>query len=189
MPRKFSEVFPTWIWFFLALPLGVLFFYFWQRRKNLTLTRLPLPVIRRLRYVEPNSIPIDTRPSYDMSEMEEAYDTDHVFEISTASLDKEASRMKSISFEPAAVTHTDDLKKIEGIGPKIAGLLNANGITSFQQLADTSPEWLDELLTGAKLRRLADPSTWSEQAQLAASGDWDALRELQGTLKGGRRKA
>lgn len=189
MPRRFSEVFPTWIWFFLALPLGVLFFYFWQRRQKLTLARLPLPVIRRMRYIEPDSIPIDTRPAYDMSEMEEAYDTDHVFEMSAAALAKETSRMHSVSFESAVAPNADDLKKIEGIGPKIAGLLNENGITTFQQLAVTPLERLDELLIGAKLRRIADPGTWPEQAQLAAAGDWDALRELQGTLKGGKRKA
>jgi hypothetical protein len=37
------------------------------------------------------------------------------------------------------------------------------------------------------LLRLADPVAWREQAALAATGEWEALEALQGTLKGGRR--
>jgi hypothetical protein len=35
--------------------------------------------------------------------------------------------------------------------------------------------------------RLADPTTWPEQAGIAAKGDWEALEQLQAMLKGGRR--
>ena len=34
---------------------------------------------------------------------------------------------------------------------------------------------------------MIDPSTWPEQASLAAAGEWDALQALQDELKGGRR--
>jgi predicted flap endonuclease-1-like 5' DNA nuclease len=83
----------------------------------------------------------------------------------------------------------DDLTKIEGIGPKIAGVLNAAGITTFGQLAGADPEHLRQILGSAdpRLLRLADPATWPEQARLAAAGDWDALRALLATLKGGQR--
>ena len=82
----------------------------------------------------------------------------------------------------------DDLKVIEGIGPKIAGVLNAAGIVSFQQLADLSPARILEILGNAdpRLLRLADPATWPQQARLAAAGAWDELQKLTDQLKGGR---
>ncbi len=87
----------------------------------------------------------------------------------------------------AASGQPDDLKVIEGIGPKIAALLNAAGITTFAQLTQTEVSRLDQLLVEANLRRLADPGTWPEQAKLAAAGDWDAFKKLTDELKGGRR--
>jgi hypothetical protein len=33
-----------------------------------------------------------------------------------------------------------------------------------------------------------DPTTWPEQAKLAAAGDWDAFNELTGELVAGKRK-
>lgn len=81
----------------------------------------------------------------------------------------------------------DDLKLIEGIGPKISGLLNAAGITTFAQLAATDVARLRQILADANLTRLADPGTWPEQARLAAAGDWDGLKALTDSLRGGRR--
>lgn len=80
----------------------------------------------------------------------------------------------------------DDLKIIEGIGPKIAGVLQQAGITTFAQLAETSQERLTEIVQEAKLR-LANPETWAEQSALAAAGKWDELKELQARLNAGRR--
>ncbi|MCB0551912.1 MAG: hypothetical protein KDD02_00060 [Phaeodactylibacter sp.] len=81
----------------------------------------------------------------------------------------------------------DDLKKVEGIGPKIEELLNAAGIYTFQQLAETAVEKVKAILDEAGPRyRLADPGSWAKQAALAASGKWDELQELQDQLKGGK---
>jgi predicted flap endonuclease-1-like 5' DNA nuclease len=79
------------------------------------------------------------------------------------------------------------LKLIEGIGPKIADLLNAAGIRTFAQLAETEVSRLDQILREADMGNLADPGTWPEQAGLAAAGDWDAFKTLTEKLKGGRR--
>ncbi len=81
----------------------------------------------------------------------------------------------------------DDLTVIEGIGPKINQLLHDAGYHTYAQLANADMSQIDTLLRNANLR-LADPSTWAEQAQLAANGEWDALETLQGALKGGRRE-
>jgi predicted flap endonuclease-1-like 5' DNA nuclease len=86
---------------------------------------------------------------------------------------------------PVHAVPADDLTIIEGIGPKIAAVLNAEGIASFEALANTGPDKLQEILDTQGLH-LADPSSWPEQARLAADGDQDGLRSLQGTLKAGR---
>jgi len=83
----------------------------------------------------------------------------------------------------------DDLKRIEGIGPKIAGLLNDAGIATFSDLGSASRKKLADVLTGAGARfRLAKPDTWQQQAKLAAAGKFDALKKLQDELKGGVKK-
>lgn len=88
----------------------------------------------------------------------------------------------------AAGASDDDLKLIEGIGPKIAGILQAAGIRSFAQLAAMTPAAIQPLLDAAGPNyRIADPLTWPEQAGLAATGRWDELQVLQDTLIGGRR--
>ncbi len=79
----------------------------------------------------------------------------------------------------------DDLEQIEGIGPKIAGVLADNGIISFQGLADTSVSTLRDILKEAHLN-LADPETWPIQAGLAAAGKQDEFEGLKQTLQGGR---
>jgi len=81
----------------------------------------------------------------------------------------------------------DDLTVIEGIGPKINELLHAEGIQHFEDLANTPSERLQEIMQNAGPRyRLADVSSWSEQAKLAVVGDWDALKALTEKLKAGR---
>ena len=83
-------------------------------------------------------------------------------------------------------TKSDDLKKIEGIGPKISELLQEAGINTFAELAKTSQEQLKEILANAGSRYVSrNPSTWPTQADLAAKGKWDELKELQDRLKGG----
>lgn len=90
--------------------------------------------------------------------------------------------------EAAPSAGPDDLKKIEGIGPKIAKVLQEGGITTFAQLGETDVERLKQILEAAdpNLLNLADPASWPTQAKLAAKGKWDALEKLQARLKGGR---
>lgn len=83
-------------------------------------------------------------------------------------------------------TQVDDLTRIEGIGPTIAALLRQNSIYTYQDLASADVSRLEGILIEANLR-LADPGTWTQQARLAAAGDWDGLQEMQQGLRGGRR--
>ncbi|MBC8099909.1 MAG: 50S ribosomal protein L30 [Armatimonadetes bacterium] len=81
----------------------------------------------------------------------------------------------------------DDLTKIEGIGPKMSAALNAAGIHTFDQLANTGEEQLRDAIQAAGMKLAPGVSSWAEQAQLAAQADWDALEKLQSRLVGGRK--
>jgi oligopeptide transport system ATP-binding protein len=90
--------------------------------------------------------------------------------------------------EPPVPLVADDLEIIEGIGPKIAQVLQAAGIVTFGQLATAKVGHIQQILGEAdpKLLNLADPTTWPRQAQMAVEGKWDELQTLQDELKGGR---
>lgn len=84
-------------------------------------------------------------------------------------------------------TNPNDLKVVEGIGPKIESLFKNAGINTWSELAATATSRMQEILTEAGDRyRLADPGTWAQQAGLAAAGKWEELRQLQASLRGGK---
>jgi predicted flap endonuclease-1-like 5' DNA nuclease len=86
-----------------------------------------------------------------------------------------------------APVQVDDLTKIEGIGKKIASLLNKENINSYKDLAKCSIKKLQLILdTAGSKFNVHDPATWPKQAKLAAAADWDALSKLQDELKGGK---
>ncbi len=80
----------------------------------------------------------------------------------------------------------DDLKLIEGIGPKISGVLAEAGVTTFQKLSNLSVDEIKEMLKGKV--RISHPDSWPEQAKLAAEGAMEKLQALQDSLIGGRKK-
>ena len=87
---------------------------------------------------------------------------------------------------PRKDTREDDLKKIEGIGPKVEQILKQAGIRSYEALSNADPAKVQNVLKEAGLQMM-NPEGWIEQADLAAKGDWDRLQKLQDELKGGRR--
>jgi NADH-quinone oxidoreductase subunit I len=108
--------------------------------------------------------------------------------IKAAEAKKAAAKAKAEAEKAAKAkaTEPDDLKRIEGIGPKISGLLQEAGIKTFAQLAATEVDRIKEILEEAKLLHLADPTTWPKQAKLAAAGKWEALESWQDKLSGGK---
>jgi large subunit ribosomal protein L21 len=88
-----------------------------------------------------------------------------------------------------ATSKADDLKKIEGAGPKAAEALVNAGYETFAKVAKATPEELSNVLSEAS-SRLAHivTETWPKQAKLAADGKWDELKELQDRLDGGIEK-
>jgi large subunit ribosomal protein L19 len=85
-----------------------------------------------------------------------------------------------------AVASTDDLKVIEGIGPKIADALLAVGISSFAGLVAASEDQLKEALTKAEIRIPASIGTWGKQAQYLVDGDQEGFKQYTDVLIAGR---
>lgn len=72
----------------------------------------------------------------------------------------------------------DDLTKIKGIGVKMDQALRSAGIRTFRRLAVAEDSELERILKAAKAT-IVDPSTWQEQARLAAQGAWEELEAFQ----------
>ncbi len=106
-------------------------------------------------------------------------------EAPVAEVVKEEAPVKAAA--PVSDGKPDDLKKIEGVGPKISELLAAGGYETFAKLADADPEKIREILLEAGSRyKMHDPTTWPKQAKMAADGEWDKLQEWQDSHKGGK---
>ncbi len=100
---------------------------------------------------------------------------------------KEAAAPKAEAKKAApkkAAAKGDDLKKIEGIGPKIAQTLTDAGIATFAELAKTDAAKISEIIADVRGNHVTD--TWPAQAQLAADGKWDELKKWQDELDGGK---
>lgn len=83
----------------------------------------------------------------------------------------------------------NDLKIIEGIGPKIEELFKTSGILTWKALSETSVDRCREILNKAGERfQIHDPGTWPRQAKLCYEGKWQELKDWQTTLDGGREK-
>lgn len=95
---------------------------------------------------------------------------------------------KKAEAKPSKAKSTgDDLKLIEGVGPKIAEILQAAGIDTYALLAAKTADEIREILLEQGSRyKMFDPETWPAQAQLAADGKMDELQALKDSLHGGR---
>ena len=80
----------------------------------------------------------------------------------------------------------DDLKLIEGIGPKTAEALVAAGIDTFAKLSKKSVEEIKAVLEAGENLAHLDPETWAKQAEMAAAGKFDELKAWQDELNGGK---
>ena len=80
----------------------------------------------------------------------------------------------------------DNFEIIEGIGPKINGVLHAAGVHTFPALAEMDVAAISKILDAAGPNfKFANPQTWAQQAGLCASGSWDVLKQLQDELVAG----
>ena len=110
------------------------------------------------------------------------------------SLKLAAAAPKLIPFDAAAAlavfgkkVNQDDLKLVEGIGPKIEELFHEAGIKTWTALSETSIERCKEILDAAGERfQIHNPGTWPKQCELMYEGKWQELKEWQDKLDGGK---
>ena len=102
---------------------------------------------------------------------------------------------KTMAFDAVAARNAfsmkiveNDLKIVEGIGEKIASILNKRGIVTWLQLARSSPEAIRDILLeeGGPSYKIHEPKTWPEQALMAYEGKWTQLKEYQVQLTAGK---
>lgn len=98
-----------------------------------------------------------------------------------------AAKAEKITLPSGKKLKKDDLKMVEGVGPKIEGLLNEAGINTWKELADAPTEKLQGILDAAGSRyKMHQPTTWAKQAELAVAGSWAELEAYQDWLDGGK---
>lgn len=96
---------------------------------------------------------------------------------------KKASPSKAKKVKP------DDLKIIEGVGPKLESILKEAGIINLKVVSESDAGKLREILESAGNRyKMFNPETWPNQAKLAVEEKWDELKEYQDRLDGGIEK-
>jgi predicted flap endonuclease-1-like 5' DNA nuclease len=101
-------------------------------------------------------------------------------------LNKEASNLRA-----KKLAMQDDFSYLTGIGKKVSSILRLAGIESFSRLAATDVNRIREILeeVNPSLLNITDPTTWPEQARLAATGDWATLSALEESIKLSRRRS
>jgi predicted flap endonuclease-1-like 5' DNA nuclease len=77
---------------------------------------------------------------------------------------------------------SDDLTKLEGIGPKMSAALIAAGFDTYEKIANSDEAALRAAIEAAGMRLSPALPTWAQQARLAADGKWDELKALQHTI-------
>ena len=81
----------------------------------------------------------------------------------------------------------DDLKLVEGIGPKIEGMFKDHGIKTWKELSEASLEACQKILdTGGTRYKIHDPASWPLQAKMCYEGKWTELVKWQDEHKHGK---
>lgn len=98
----------------------------------------------------------------------------------------EIQRIASVPAQAPASAPDDELERIEGIGPKMAGALKKAGIRTYAELAESTEDSLRAAIEANGLRFAPSLVTWARQARLLADGDEDGFAELTRRLVAGR---
>lgn len=129
---------------------------------------------------------VDTTVDEETERVIEALEASPAVPVEEKSTPK-ATTSEKITLPSGQKVTKDDLKIVEGIGPKIEELFHNAGITTWEQLANTSVDTMKEILAEAGSRyQMHDPATWAKQAALAANGQWEEFEQYLDALKGGR---
>ena len=183
LPSSWSYYTPSWVEMGIFIgTLGIFFTLF------LLFTRVaPVVAIAEVKsilksagdqYTGPNAIHTNHGHHDDHSH---GIATDHGHEVA------QSSTATAVATSTATGTERDQLKKLEGIGPKVQDTLYNAGIYTFSQLAEENVDRLQSILDNAEGNFMGNsPESWPHQARLANEGKWDELQDLQDKLDGGK---
>ncbi len=90
--------------------------------------------------------------------------------------------------EADAAETPDNLRRIEGIGPKIEKALKAAGYGTYAKIAGASEDELREAVASQGIKFAPSASSWADQAQYLVDSDADGLEEYQDYLVGGQER-
>lgn len=147
--------------------------------------------------VDPTKVPAAEKPTAkkkaaapvaeETAVLESVEVAESVAEVAVEPVAEKAAEKKAAAPKKDKGPKLDDLKIVEGVGPKIETLLKEGGINTWAELAAAPVERIKEILDAAGPRyQIHDPSSWPAQAKFAAEGKWDELKEYQEMLIGGR---
>ncbi|WP_339650477.1 hypothetical protein [uncultured Maribacter sp.] len=113
---------------------------------------------------------------------------------SAASFAASAKTSNTIAFDASAAKAAfgknikqDDLKLVEGIGPKIEGMFKDHGIKTWKALSETSLADCQKILdTGGTRYKIHDPASWPMQSKMCYEGKWEELAKWQDEHKHGK---
>jgi len=89
-----------------------------------------------------------------------------VVDVDVAVAEAPAKEAPKKAAAPKAEAKGDDLTKLDGVGPKLAEILNAAGLNTYADVAGTSVEKFKEILEAAGSRYASkDPQPWIDQAK------------------------
>ena len=163
----------NWLVLVAVLALAVLVAWWWlvaSRRTRIERTEAPdegLPAKR-------NQALIDTPPAG--AEIDVSPPTPEVL--------GGVSEVVAASAQPLRGSlHSDDLKRIKGVGPKLEKLLNSLGVTSYSQIAAWDDDEIDRIdaRLGAFAGRIRRDD-WPAQASHLAAGDTTGFEQRFGRL-------
>jgi predicted flap endonuclease-1-like 5' DNA nuclease len=193
---------PGWVWELALLGILIVLLRFWVGRRDRRVAtpvegyELPMPPLRP--DGEPTSRPAPTYEAPESLRIKPVIPEPEPSVSESRSVEPRPGPARSVvtpetpPTEPAEIDQQptihqpDDLRRIKGIGPKIAALLESAGITTFQKLAESDEDGLRAILKEAGLSMI-QPESWPEQARLAAAGDSEGLQALKSKPKAGRR--
>lgn len=192
LPSSWSFYVPTWVEIGIYLGTFGLFFTLYL----LFVRVAPVVAIAEVKSILKTSGDQYVGPNATHSHHEDGHEDDHDDKATHDAhehghhSEKEGLAADTMHAAFAAETQTmvqDDLKKIEGIGPKVEAALNSAGIYTFSSLKTTSVEQIQRILDTADGNFGGNnPESWPVQAQLAADGLWDELEQLKDKLDGGK---
>ncbi len=146
-------------------------------------------VVEEDRAVESEQVEISAEVETEEAEAVEPKQEEPTQEEPTQEEPVEVEEKAAAPSKPAKKVKPDDLKIIEGVGPKLESILKEGGITDLKVLSETPVDRLREILEEAGNRyKMFNPTTWPKQAELAAAEKWEELKAYQDGLDGGVEK-